>query len=135
MIHKKYLKNIFGIVEDIFIPQIYDNENSEYYYDSEVNLIGFIILTNDNKKIKFVITKDDNNSSIYVGDEVNIEVYELLYNYKNYKSKLYEKIYLENSYLSDLEIKNIFYKNLISETEFNKNPASILEYKISLKNK
>lgn len=135
MIHKKYLKNIFGIVEDIFIPQIYDNENSEYYYDSEVNLIGFIILTNDNKKIKFVITKDDNNSSIYVGDEVNIEVYELLYNYQNYKSKLYEKIYLENSYLSDLEIKNIFYKNLISETEFNKNPASILEYKISLKNK
>lgn len=133
MIHKKYLKNIFGIVEDIFIPQIYDNENSEYYYDSEVNLIGFIILTNDNKKIKFVITKDDNNSRIYVGDEVNIEVYELLYNYQNYKSKLYEKIYLENSYLSDLEIKNIFYKNLISETEFNKNPASILEYKISLK--
>lgn len=133
MIHKKYLKNIFGNVEDIFIPQIYDNENSEYYYDSEVNLIGFIILTNDNKKIKFVITKDDNNSRIYVGDEVNIEVYELLYNYQNYKSKLYEKIYLENSYLSDLEIKNIFYKNLISETEFNKNPASILEYKISLK--
>ncbi len=131
MIEKKYLKETVGIIKDIFIPRLYDEEIKDFLLNSEIDIIGFVIQEKDNTEIKVIVDKNEETNSLFVNDKVVIETYETLYDYKNYRKKLYEKLYLENSYLTEYEIKKIFYNTVISEEQFKKKPVYINEYIIS----
>lgn len=127
MIDKKVLEELYGIVEEIFIPEVYDDEEKVYLEDNENKYIGYKI--NVNNKILNLI-KVFNNEKIYVDDKIKIKKIGYLYTYDEYKNKLKELVNINNLSLTKTEKEDIYNKYLISEEEFNKEPYYIIDYEI-----
>ena len=127
MIDKKVLEESYGIVEEIFIPEVYDDEEKVYLEDNENKYIGYKIKVN-NKIIKLI--KEFNNEKIYVEDKIKIKKIGYLYTYEEYKNKLKELVNINNLSLTKKEKENVYNKYLISEEEFNKEPYYVIDYEI-----
>lgn len=127
MIDKKVLQESYGIVEEIFIPEVYDDEEKVYLEDNENKYIGYKI--NVNNKILNLI-KVFNNEKIYADDKIKIKKIGYLYTYDEYKNKLKELVNINNLSLTKTEKEDIYNKYLISEEEFNKEPYYIIDYEI-----
>ena len=127
MIDKKVLEESYGIVEEIFIPEVYDDEEKVYLEDNENKYIGYKINAN-NKTLKLI--KIFNNEKIYAEDKIKIQKIGYLYTYEEYKNKLKELVNINNLSLTKKEKEEIYNKYLISEEEFNKEPYYIIDYEI-----
>ena len=127
MIDEKVLEESYGIVEEIFIPEVYDDEEKVYLEDNENKYIGYKIKVN-NKIIKLI--KEFNNEKIYVEDKIKIKKLGYLYAYEEYKNKLKELVNINNLSLTKKEKEDIYNKYLISEEEFNKEPYYVIDYEI-----
>lgn len=127
MIDEKVLEESYGIVEEIFIPEVYDDEEKVYLEDNENKYIGYKIKVN-NKIIKLI--KEFNNEKIYVEDKIKIKKLGYLYTYEEYKNKLKELVNINNLSLTKKEKEDIYNKYLISEEEFNKEPYYVIDYEI-----
>ena len=127
MIDKKVLEESYGIVEEIFIPEVYDDEEKVYLEDNENKYIGYKINVN-NKILKLI--KEFNNEKIYVEDKVKIKKIGYLYKYEEYKNKLKELVNTNNLSSTKKEKEDVYNKYLISEEEFNKEPYYIIDYEI-----
>ena len=127
MIDKKVLEESYGIVEKIFIPEVYDDEEKVYLEDNENKYIGYKINVN-NKILKLI--KEFNNEKIYVEDKVKIKKIGYLYKYEEYKNKLKELVNTNNLSSTKKEKEDEYNKYLISEEEFNKEPYYIIDYEI-----
>ena len=127
MIDKKVLEEFDGIVEEIFIPEVYDDEEKVYLEDNENKYIGYKINAN-NKTLKLI--KIFNNEKIYAEDKIRIQKIGYLYTYEEYKNKLKELVNTNNLSLTKKEKEEIYNKYVISEEEFNKEPYYIIDYEI-----
>ena len=127
MIDKKVLEESYGIVEEIFIPEVYDDEEKVYLEDDENKYIGYRIKVN-NKELKLI--KEFKNEKIYAKDKVKIKKIGYLYTYEEYKNKLKELVNINNLSLTKKEKEEIYNKYVISEEEFNKEPYYIIDYEI-----
>jgi hypothetical protein len=127
MIDKKVLEESYGIVEEIFIPEVYDDEEKAYLEDDENKYIGYRIKLN-NKELKLI--KEFKNEKIYAKDKVKIKKIGYLYTYEEYKNKLKELININNLSLTKKEKENVYNKCLISEEDFNKEPYYVIDYEI-----
>ena len=127
MIDKKVLEESYGIVEEIFIPELYDDEEKVYLEDNENKYIGYKININ-NEKLKLI--KEFNNEKLYVEDRIKIKKIGYLYTYDEYKNKLKELVNINNLSLTKKEKEDIYNKYLISEEEFNKEPYYVIDYEI-----
>ena len=127
MIDKKVLEELYGIVEEIFIPEVYDDEEKVYLEDDENKYIGYRIKVN-NKELKLI--KEFKNEKIYAKDKVKIKKIGYLYTYEEYKNKLKDLVNINNLSLTKKEKEDIYNKYLISEEEFNKEPYYVIDYEI-----
>ena len=127
MIDKKVLEELYGIVEEIFIPEVYDDEEKVYLEDDENKYIGYRIKVN-NKELKRI--KEFKNEKIYAKDKVKIKKIGYLYTYEEYKNKLKDLVNINNLSLTKKEKEDIYNKYLISEEEFNKEPYYVIDYEI-----
>ena len=127
MIDKKMLEESYGIVEEIFIPEVYDDEEKVYLEDDENKYIGYRIKVN-NKELKLI--KEFKNEKIYAKDKVKIKKIGYLYTYEEYKNKLKDLVNINNLSLTKKEKEDIYNKYLISEEEFNKEPYYVIDYEI-----
>ena len=127
MIDKKVLEESYGIVEEIFIPEVYNDDEKVYLEDNENKYIGYKININ-NEKLKLI--KEFNNEKIYVEDRIKIKKIGYLYTYDEYKNKLKELVNINNLSLTKKEKEDAYNKYLISEEEFNKEPYYIIDYEI-----
>ncbi len=127
MIDKKVLEEFYGIVEDVFIPEVYDEDEKVYLEDNENKYIGYKINYN-NKSLKLI--KEYNNDRIYVEDKIKIRKMGYLYTYIEYKNKLKELVNINNLSLTNKEKEEKYNKYIISEEEFNKKPYYIVDYEI-----
>ena len=127
MIDKKVLEESYGIVEEIFIPEVYNDDEKVYLEDNENKYIGYKININ-NEKLKLI--KEFNNEKIYVEDKIKIKKIGYLYTYDEYKNKLKELVNINNLSLTKKEKEDAYNKYLISEEEFNKEPYYIIDYEI-----
>jgi len=127
MIDKKVLEESYGIVEEIFIQEVYDDEEKVYLEDNENKYIGYKINVN-NKILKLI--KEFNNEKIYVEDKIKIKKIGYLYTYEEYKNKLKELVNINNLSLTKKEKEDAYNKYLISEEEFNKEPYYVVDYEI-----
>jgi len=127
MIDKKVLEESYGIVEEIFIPEVYDDEEKVYLEDDENKYIGYRIKVN-NKELKLI--KEFKNEKIYAKDKVKIKKIGYLYTYEEYKNKLKDLVNINNLPLTKKEKEDIYNKYLISEEEFNKEPYYVIDYEI-----
>ena len=127
MIDKKVLEESYGIVEEIFIPEVYNDDEKVYLEDNENKYIGYKININ-NEKLKLI--KEFNNEKIYIEDKIKIKKIGYLYTYDEYKNKLKELVNINNLSLTKKEKEDAYNKYLISEEEFNKEPYYIIDYEI-----
>jgi hypothetical protein len=127
MIDKRVLEESYGIVEEIFIPEVYDDEEKVYLEDYENKYIGYKININNNI-LKLI--KEFKNEKIFVKDKIKIKKIGYLYTYEEYKNKLKDLVNINNLSLTKNEKEDIYNKYLISEEEFNKEPYYIIDYEI-----
>ena len=127
MIDKRVLEESYGIVEEIFIPEVYNDDEKVYLEDNENKYIGYKINVN-NKILKLI--KEFNDEKIYVEDKIKIKKIGYLYTYDEYKNKLKELVNINNLSLTKKEKEDVYNKYLISEEEFNKEPYYIIDYEI-----
>ena len=127
MIDKKVLEESYGIVEEIFIPEVYNDDEKVYLEDNENKYIGYKINVN-NKILKLI--KEFNDEKIFVEDKIKIKKIGYLYTYDEYKNKLKELVNINNLSLTKKEKEDVYNKYLISEEEFNKEPYYIIDYEI-----
>ena len=127
MIEKRILGEFYGTVEDVFIPEVYDDLEKAYLEDNDNKYIGYKI-NYDDKSLTLI--KEYNNDRIYVGAKIKIRKIGYLYTYMEYKSKLKDLVSINNLSLTNKEKKEIYSKYLISEEEFNEEPYYIIDYEI-----
>ena len=127
MIDKNVLEESYGIVEEIFIPEVYDDEEKVYLEDDENKYIGYRIKVK-NKELKLI--KEFKNEKIYAKDKVKIKKIGYLYTYEEYKNKLKDLVNINNLSLTKKEKENVYNKYLISEEDFNKEPYYVIDYEI-----
>ena len=127
MIDKKVLEESYGIVEEIFIPEVYNDDEKVYLEDNENKYIGYKINVN-NKILKLI--KEFNDEKIFLENKIKIKKIGYLYTYDEYKNKLKELVNINNLSLTKKEKEDVYNKYLISEEEFNKEPYYIIDYEI-----
>ena len=129
MKNSKLLSSTDGIITDIFIPEVYDDDTKEYLEDNEVRYIGLKININNN--ILTIIKPDtDKYINLFVNDKVKVNKLGYLYDYVDYREQLFEKIDIYNLQLTFKEKEQIFNEMVLSEEVYQQQPYYIIDYEL-----
>lgn len=128
---KEILGVLNAVVREVFAPDIYNEDISEYYELYEAPYVGFKLEV-DGKLVKFILPENKKYSNIFVGDKVRIIKYQYNYNYDKYVSHFNDIVLRYYSDLSPKEKNEKFKKLLKNKEEYEKNAIRLIDYDIEL---